>query len=131
LYNGELYTILTNKNAQDKKGSILAIVKRTKVREVLHILDKILVRKRYILKEVTLDMAGSVNLIAKKCFPKTEIVTVRFYVQKLALAAVQEESIRLRWEVIALDRDTKSERKWKYKQSGTSRQWRYAQTTTR
>ena len=53
--------------------------------------------------EVTVDMAGSMNLIAKKCFPKTEIVTDRFHVQKLASEAVQEERIRLRWEVIELD----------------------------
>ena len=53
--------------------------------------------------EVTVDMAGSMNLIAKKCFPKTEIVTDRFHVQKLASEAVQEERIRLRWEVIDLE----------------------------
>ena len=51
-------------------------------------------------KEVTLDMAGNMNLIAKKCFPKTDIVTDRFHVQKLASEAVQEERIRLRWEII-------------------------------
>jgi transposase len=45
-------------------------------------------------------MAGSMNLIAKKCFPKTEILTDRFHVQKLASEAVQEERIRLRWEII-------------------------------
>ena len=54
-------------------------------------------------KEVTVDMAGSMNLIAKKCFPKTEIVTDRFHVQKLAFEAVQEERIRLRWEIIELE----------------------------
>jgi transposase len=51
-------------------------------------------------KEVTVDMAGNMNLIAKKCFPKTDIVTDRFHVQKLASEAVQEERIRLRWEII-------------------------------
>jgi transposase len=70
---------------------------------VIHILDKIPLEKRNMVAEVTVDMAGSMNLIAKKCFPKTEIVTDRFHVQKLALEAVQEERIRLRWEVIELD----------------------------
>lgn len=51
-------------------------------------------------KEVTVDMASNMNLIAKKCFPKTEIVTDRFHVQKLASEAVQQERIRLRWDVI-------------------------------
>jgi transposase len=46
--------------------------------------------------EVTFDMAGSVNLITKKCFLKTEIVTDRFHTQKLASEAVPEERIRLR-----------------------------------
>ncbi|WP_339343164.1 transposase [uncultured Polaribacter sp.] len=103
LSNGELYTILTNKNAQGKKGAIVAIVKGTKASDVIHILDKIPLEKRNMVAEVTVDMAGSMNLIAKKCFPKTEIVTDRFHVQKLASEAVQEERIRLRWEVIELD----------------------------
>ena len=40
LSNGELYTILTNKNAQDKKDAIVAIVKGTKASDVIHILPK-------------------------------------------------------------------------------------------
>ncbi|WP_293764391.1 transposase [uncultured Paraglaciecola sp.] len=103
LSNGELYTILTNKNAQGKKGAIVAIVKGTKASDVIHILDKIPLEKRNMVDEVTVDMAGSMNLIAKKCFPKTEIVTDRFHVQKLASEAVQEERIRLRWESIELE----------------------------
>lgn len=58
---------------------------------------------RNIVNEVTVDMAGSMNLIAKECFPKTEIVTDRFHVQKLASEAVQEERIRLRWEIIEVE----------------------------
>ena len=62
---------------------------------MIRILDKIPLEKRNMVAEVTVDMAGSMNLIAKKCFPKTEIVTDRFHVQKLASEAVQEERIRL------------------------------------
>ncbi|MCD8447462.1 transposase, partial [Tenacibaculum finnmarkense] len=50
-------------------------------------------------------MAGAMNLIAKKCFPKTEIVTDRFHVQKLASEAVQEVRIRLRWEIIDVENE--------------------------
>jgi len=103
LSNGELYTIVTNKNAHGKKGSIVAIVKGTKAKDVINILQKITVEKRNKVKEVTVDMAGSMNLIAKKCFPKTQIGTDRFHVQKLASEAVQEERIRLRWEIIELE----------------------------
>ena len=103
LSNGELYTILTNKEARGKKGAIVAIVKGTKASNVINILYKIPLEKRNMVAEVTVDMAGSMNLIAKKCFPKTEIVTDRFHVQKLASEAVQEVRIRLRWVVMELD----------------------------
>jgi transposase len=103
LSNGELYTILTNKVAKGKKGSIVAIVKGTKADDVIEVLKGIPVERRNMVKEVTVDMAGSMNLIVKKCFPKTEIVTDRFHVQKLASEAVQEERIRLRWEIIEVE----------------------------
>ena len=90
LSNGELYTILTNKKANGKKGSIVAIVKGTKAQDVIDVLKKIPIRIRNNVKEVTVDMAGSMNLIAKESFPKTDIVTDRFHVQKLASEAVQE-----------------------------------------
>ncbi len=103
LSNGELYTVLTNKGANGKKGSIVAIIKGTKADDVINVLDKIPVERRSMVKEITVDMAGNMNLIAKKCFPRTEIVTDRFHVQKLASEAVQEERIRLRWEVIEVE----------------------------
>jgi len=62
---------------------------------VIRILDEIPLEKRNMVAEVTVEMAVSMNLIAKKCFPKTEIVTDRFHVQKSASEAVQEERMRL------------------------------------
>lgn len=97
---GELYTILTNKTAKGQKAAIVAIIKGTKSQDVIAIINKIPESKRNMVKEVTVDMAGSMNLIAKKCFLKTEIVTDRFHVQKLASEAVQEQRIKLRWEII-------------------------------
>lgn len=52
------------------------------------------------MEEITLDMAASMNLIARKSFPKATLVTDRFHVQKLALEAVQELRIKHRWEAI-------------------------------
>ena len=100
LSKGELYTILTNKSAKGQKGAIIAIVKGTKAEDIIKVLSKISVERRNMVKEVTVDMAGSMNLIAKKCFPKTDIVTDRFHVQKLALDAVQEIRIKIRWSVM-------------------------------
>lgn len=103
--NGELYTILSNKSAKAKKGSIIAMVKGTRSEDVMKVLKKIPQHKRNIVQEITLDMASNMNLIAKTCFPNGKIVTDRFHVQKLAVDAVQEVRIRLRWE--AIDHDNK------------------------
>ncbi len=52
---------------------------------------------------MTLDMAGSMKLIAKRCFPNAIQVIDRFHVQKLAIEAVQEIRIKYRWEAIDLE----------------------------
>lgn len=91
---------MTNKDAHGKKGAIVAIVKGTKADDVIKVIKMIEQSRRNMVKEVTVDMAANMNLIIKKCFLKAEIVTDRFHVQKLATEAVQEERIRLRWEVL-------------------------------
>ena len=45
-------------------------------------------------------MAGSMNLIVEKCFPKAVRVIDRFHVQKLAYDAIQEMRIAHRWDAI-------------------------------
>lgn len=78
----------------------MAIVKGTKADDVIKAIKMIDPSRRNRVKEVTVDMASNMNLIIKRCFLKAEIVTDRFHVQRLATDAVQEERIRLRWEVI-------------------------------
>ena len=98
--NGDLYTILTNKKAKGKKGSLVAMVKGTKADVVIKILHKIPLKQRKKVKEVTLDMAGSMGLIVKRSFPNAVQVIDRFHVQKLALDALQEIRIKHRWEAL-------------------------------
>ena len=100
LSKGELYTIITNKKAKGKKGAIVAILAGTKVEPIIEQLLKIPTSKRKKVKEITLDMANSMKMIAKKCFPKAMQVTDRFHVQKLALEALQDIRIKYRWEAI-------------------------------
>ncbi len=100
LSNGELYTILTNKLSKGKKGSIVAMIKGTKSSDVIDILLRIPKTLRDRVKEITLDMAASMNQIAKYCFTKAKRVTDRFHVQKLAFEAVQDIRIKHRWEAI-------------------------------
>jgi transposase len=104
--NGDLYTILTNKNAKGKKGAIIAMVKGTKADAVIKILHKIPLEQRKKVKEVTLDMAGNMGLIVKKSFPNATQVIDRFHVQKLALDALQEIRIKYRWEALDTENHT-------------------------
>ncbi|MDL5511282.1 transposase [Arenibacter sp. M-2] len=105
LSKGELYTIITNKKAKGKKGSIVAIFSGTKVEPIMEQLMKIPAKKRATVKEITLDMANSMKTIAKKCFPKAVQVTDRFHVQKLALEALQDIRIKHRWDAIDLENE--------------------------
>ncbi|WP_445735254.1 ISAon1 family transposase [Mariniflexile sp.] len=98
--NGELYTIVTNKDAKGKKGAIVAMIKGTKAEVVIKILCMTPLKERQKVKEVTLDMAGNMGLIVKKSFPEATLAIDRFHVQKSAYDAVQEIRIKYRWEAI-------------------------------
>ena len=106
LSQGELYTVVTNKKAKGRAGSIVAIVAGTKSEGVIKYLQKIPEGKRRKVEEITLDMAGSMKLISKKCFPRAVQVIDRFHVQQLANQAVQELRIKYRWQ--ALDNENNS-----------------------
>ncbi len=100
LSNGELYTILTNKAGKGRKGTLVAMIEGTESVNVIAVLDRIPEKVRALVKEVTLDMAGSMNKIVKHCFPKASLVIDRFHVQKLAYDAIQEMRIAHRWDAI-------------------------------
>nr|WP_070786766.1 transposase [Flavobacterium crassostreae] len=98
--NGELYTILTNKAGKGKKGTIVAMIAGTKAETVIAIIERIPLKQRNLVTEITLDMAGNMGLIAKKSFPNATRVIDRFHVQKLATEALQEIRIKYRWQAI-------------------------------
>jgi len=101
LSQGELYTVITNKDAKGRKGSLVAIIKGTDSKHVTSLLlRKIPLEIRRIVREVTLDMAASMEQIVRKAFTKATLVTDRFHVQKLAYDAVQEMRIAYRWQAI-------------------------------
>ena len=97
---GELYTFVTNKLKGGKKGSLVAVIKGTSSEDIISVLIKINNRKRRSVREITLDMAGSMNLVASICFSKAVKVIDRFHVQKLVYDAVQQLRIKHRWEAI-------------------------------
>lgn len=100
LSNGELYTILTNKAANGKRGAIVAMIAGTRSDELIKVLNQIPKDLRQTVEEITLDMSGSMGLVVDKCFPKTTKVIDRFHVQKLAYDALQEMRIAHRWDAI-------------------------------
>ena len=100
LSQGELYTIITNKEAKGKKGALVAIIKGTVSKTVIGVLHRLSEDIRNQVKEITIDLAPTMELIAKQSFRKATIVSDRFHVQKLASDAVQELRIKHRWEGI-------------------------------
>lgn len=100
LSQGELYTIVTSKSAKGKKGALVAIVKGTKSDFVIEKLKLISTTKLLSVKEITIDLSPTMNLIAESVFPSAEIVSDRFHVQKLMNEAVSDLRVSYRWESI-------------------------------
>jgi transposase len=111
LSQGELYTLVTNKAAKGRKGTIVAIVSGTESEKVIEALERIPEELRDRVKEVTLDMAHSMHKIVRRCFPKAIRVIDRFHVQKLAYDALQEMRIAHRWDAINEETDAIEEAK--------------------
>lgn len=100
LSQGELYTVVTSKKAKGRAGSIIAIIQGVKSEIVTEHLLKIPSALRRKVKEITLDMASNMKLIADYCFTKATQVVDRFHVQQLSLEALQNIRIKHRWEAI-------------------------------
>lgn len=99
--NGELYTIVTNKAGYGRKGTLVAMVKGTKSEDVCRwIIRKLPEGKRRKVKTITLDMSGSMALIAKRCFPLAKQIIDRFHVQKEFKDALQDLRIQYRWQAM-------------------------------
>lgn len=111
LSNGELYTIITNREKHGKRGCLLAIIAGTKSQDICAILDKIEDSKRDIVEEITLDLSDSMRKIVRHSFPNAKRVIDRFHIQKLACDAVQEMRIAYRWDAIQESNDEMEEAK--------------------
>lgn len=107
LSHGELYTIVTNKDAHGRENSIVAIVLGTDTDTVIHALRQIKSELRNTVKEITLDLSESMNKICRMAFPRAARVIDRFHVQRLALDAVQEIRIQHRWDAINAETDAR------------------------
>ena len=79
LSSGELYTILINKEDKGRKGTIIAMIKGTSVEKVSQAILKLSRRRRFQVREITLDMAPNMARIARLCFPAAKLVIDRFF----------------------------------------------------
>ena len=100
LSKDELYTFLTNKSGKGKKKTLVACIKGTKSQDIMDFICKIPLEKRKLVKEITLDMANSIQLVSRMVFQEAYLVTDRFHVVKLVLEALQHLRIKYRWEEI-------------------------------
>lgn len=100
LQNGELYTIVTNKDAKGKKGVLAALIKGTRASVVTEALSTVPVKIRMGVKEITLDLANSMDWICRASFPNAVMTADRFHFQKIVTEGVQEIRIKLRRKAI-------------------------------
>lgn len=98
--NGELRTIVTNRDMHGRDCCLVAIIKGVKSEDVIRALKLIPGELLESVKEVTLDLSDSMRKIVRTCFPKAMRVIDRFHIQKLACDAVQDMRIKHRWDAI-------------------------------
>lgn len=100
LSNGDVYTILTNKSAHGRKGSIVAMVKCVSSDTVSAIFKRIPQESRKQVKTITTDLSSAMMLTARTCFPAAKLINDRFHVQKLVSEAVDQMRISIRWQIL-------------------------------
>lgn len=100
LSNGEVYTIVTNKAAHGRKGALVAMIRGVASEHVIDKLGKISLKERLKVRTATSDLSGAMKYIAKKSFPKAQLISDRFHVQQLMSTAIDEMRVELRWKVI-------------------------------
>lgn len=111
LSDGELYTVLTNKDGRGGRGTLVAMVRGVSAEEVTRRLMRLPTGRRMKVKSITMDMSCSMYKTARTCFPRAEQVIDRFHVQKLMYDALQELRVEYRWMAIRDENDRMAEAK--------------------
>lgn len=121
LSDGELYTILSNKDAHGRKGALVAIVKGTKVEDVTAVLMLFKLYQREKVMEVTMDLSDSMHAIITACFPNARITLDRFHMQQLCTNAMQELRVRARREALKADVEAREQHRYRNKRNVSKR----------
>ena len=91
---GELYTIIHNKDGHGRKGTVIAIIKGTNPADVLRALMRLPKELREMVESVTMDLSDSMRAIVKEAFPNAIAIRDCFHVVRRGGEACEE--IRLR-----------------------------------
>lgn len=126
LSDGELYTIVSNKDAHGRKGTLIAIVRGTKSEDVINALKTILWYERAKVLEVTMDFSESMHAIVKESFPYATITIDRFHVMKEVLDPVQQLRIKHRHEAQRAEVEAREQHKHRNKKNAEKRK-KYAE----
>lgn len=112
--DGELFTILSNKDGHGRKGSIAAIVRGTRQEDVVRALELVpeMVRKK--VGVITMDFSSCMQAICERAFPWADRVLDRFHMQRMAIDAVSD--LRLKHQRDAMAEETSARLKFKAEQ---------------
>ena len=97
---GELYTIVHNKDAHGRKGAIVAVVKGTNPADVLRVLMQLSADKREMVGSVTMDLSDCMRAIVREAFPKAIAIRDCFHVVKRGGEGCEEIRLRLKREAV-------------------------------
>jgi len=97
---GELYTIIHNKDAHGRKGAIVAVVKGTNTADVLKVLMQLPEDKREQVMSVTMDLSDCMRAITKEAFPKATVIRDCFHVVRRCSEACEEIRLKLKREAV-------------------------------
>ena len=106
---GELYTIVHNKDAHGRKGAIIAVVKGTNPADVLGVLMRLPADKRGMVESVTMDLSDCMRAIAREAFPKATVIRDCFHVVKRGGEGCEEIRLRLKREAVKAQNKQKAE----------------------
>lgn len=97
---GELYTIVHNKDAHGRKGAIIAVVKGTNPADVLKILMQLPEDKRKMVESITMDLSDCMRAITREAFPNATAIRDCFHVVKRGGEGCEEIRLRLKREAV-------------------------------
>lgn len=119
LSNGEVYTILTNKDARGGKGALAAMIRGVASDTVSSILKIVPYKVRRRVETVTTDLSSAMMLTVRTVFPKAMLINDRFHVQQLMSEAIDQMRIAYRWVVLDAENKAIKEHRAKRKAAHT------------